>query len=258
MPISRVRWRAVSEPSSPRPDALLPPRSSRRYVDCMSHKRSQPKEEPSRMSTPLVIHGHFYQPPRENPWTGRIDPEPSAAPFPNWNERILAECYRPNAFARIFQDGKVERTVNNYMGLDFDFGPTLLHWLERRDPETYARLLEADRMSKRALGHGHAIAQGYNHTILPLMDEHHPRTPVRSGLADFRFRFGRDAEALWLPETAANEATLETLIEEGMRFAILSPRQAKRVRPDGEKEWRSVDESTLPTSRALRFRHRDG
>jgi len=215
-------------------------------------------EEPTRMSTPLVIHGHFYQPPRENPWTGRIDPEAGAAPYPNWNERILAECYRPNAFARIFQDGKVERTVNNYTGLNFDFGPTLMHWLERRDPETYGKVLEADRVSRRALGHGHAIAQGYNHAILPLMDEHDRRTQVRWGLADFRFRFGRDAEALWLPETAANEDTLETLIEEGMRYVILSPRQVKRVRGDGEREWKTVDEATAPTSAALRFRHRDG
>src|SRR5213596_211726 len=100
----------------------------------------------------LIIHGHFYQPPRENPWTGRIDPEPGAAPFPNWNERILSECYRPNAFARIYRDGRVERMVDNYAHLHFDFGPTLLHWLKRRDGETYARLLEADRASLACLG----------------------------------------------------------------------------------------------------------
>ena len=210
------------------------------------------------MSTPLVIHGHFYQPPRENPWTGRIDPEPSAAPFPNWNERILAECYRPNAFARIFRDGTVERTINNYASLSFDFGPTLVHWLERRDPETVGRVLDADRASRARQGHGNAIAQGYNHAILPLLDERDRRTQVRWGLADFRFRFGRDAEALWLPETAANEATLETLIDEGMRYAILSPRQAKRIRSDGEREWSTTPEGSVPTGRPYRFRHRDG
>jgi alpha-amylase/alpha-mannosidase (GH57 family) len=215
-------------------------------------------EEPTRMSTPLVIHGHFYQPPRENPWTGRIDPEPSAAPYPNWNERILAECYRPNAFAHIFHDGQVERTVNNYAGIQFDFGPTLMHWLERRDPETYGKILEADTLSRRALGHGHAIAQGYNHAILPLMDERDRRTQVRWGLADFRFRFGRDAEGMWLPETAANDATLDTLIEEGVRYTILAPRQAKRVRMEGERAWLDVDESTAPTGRACRYRHQDG
>ena len=212
--------------------------------------------------TPLVIHGHFYQPPRENPWTGRVDREPSAYPFHDWNERILSECYRANAFARIFgEGGRVERVVNNYANISFNFGPTLLSWLEARDPTVYARILEADRESARTRGgHGNAIAQGYNHTILPLMEERDRRTQVRWGLADFRHRFGREAEALWLPETACDDATLGTLIEAGMRYAILSPRQAARVRKLGVPgaPWRDVAEGTVDAHRAYRYFHRDG
>jgi alpha-amylase/alpha-mannosidase (GH57 family) len=211
---------------------------------------------------PLVIHGHFYQPPRENPWSGRIDREPSAYPFHDWNERILSECYRANAFARIFgEGGRVERVVNNYAHVNFNFGPTLFSWIESRDPTVYARILEADRDSaRRHGGHGNAIAQGYNHAILPLLDERDRRTQVRWGLADFRHRFGRAAEALWLPETACDDATLGTLIDEGMRYAILSPRQAARVRRLGAPEaaWRDVADGTIDPQRAYRYAHRDG
>ena len=154
----------------------------------------------------LVIHGHFYQPPRENPWTGMVDSEPSARPDHDWNERIHRECYRANAFARVFDNfGRVARIVNNYAQLSFNFGPTLLSWMQAYDPVTYLRVIEADRASAEAnRGHGNAIAQGYNHAILPLCNERDRRTQVRWGLADFRHRFGREAEALWLPETAAN------------------------------------------------------
>jgi alpha-amylase/alpha-mannosidase (GH57 family) len=213
-------------------------------------------------TTPLVIHGHFYQPPRENPWTGRVDREPTAYPFHDWNERILSECYRANAFARIFgEGGRVERVVNNYAHVSFNFGPTLFSWLEGRDPTVYARILAADRESARGHGgHGNAIAQGYNHTILPLMDERDRRTQVRWGLADFHHRFGRAAEALWLPETACDDATLGTLIDAELRYAILAPQQAARVRRLGvpDAPWRDVAGGTVDPRRAYRYFHRDG
>jgi alpha-amylase/alpha-mannosidase (GH57 family) len=212
------------------------------------------------MTTALVIHGHFYQPPRENPWTELVEREPGAEPFHDWNERIHAECYRPNAYARIGDaHGGVERIVNNYARLSFNFGPTLLNWLERRHPDTYARVVEADRDSaRRRNGHGNAIAQGYNHSILPLCNERDRRTQVRWGLADFRRRFDRDAEALWLPETACDDATLETLIEEGLRFVVLSPFQAEAVRTPGAAVWQQVPDGRIDTTVPYKYLHRDG
>jgi hypothetical protein len=212
------------------------------------------------MTIALVVHGHFYQPPRENPWTDLVDREPGAQPFHDWNERIHAECYRPNAFARINDSyGRVERIVNNYSRLSFNFGPTLLAWLERTFPDTYARVLEADRESARRLnGHGNAIAQGFHHAILPLCNERDRRTQVRWGLTDFRLRFRREAESLWLPETACDDATLETLIEEGLRFVVLSPTQAECVRPIGSHDWSIVSDGHINTNVPYRYFHRDG
>jgi alpha-amylase/alpha-mannosidase (GH57 family) len=211
-------------------------------------------------TTALVIHGHFYQPPRENPWTGHIEHQPGAHPFPNWNERITSECYRPNAFARIVDNyGRVERIVNNYSLINFNFGPTLLTWLARFHPATYARILEADRWSVRSRGgHGNAIAQGYHHAILPLCNERDRRTEIRWGLADFRRRFGREAESLWLPETACNDATLGALIDEKLKYVILSPFQAERVRPAGSETWLSVIDGQLDTTVPYRYLHPDG
>jgi len=211
-------------------------------------------------TTALVIHGHFYQPPRENPWTDDIEHQPGAHPFPNWNERIHNECYRPNAFARIVDNyGRVERIVNNYSLINFNFGATLLAWLERFHAPTYARIIEADRASVlRGGGHGNAIAQGYHHSILPLCNERDRRIEIRWGLADFRHRFGREPESLWLPETACNDATLGALIDEGMKYVILSPFQAERVRPAGSEVWLSVIDGQLDTGVAYRYTHRDG
>jgi alpha-amylase/alpha-mannosidase (GH57 family) len=215
--------------------------------------------------TALIIHGHFYQPPRENPWTGKIDPEPSAQPFHDWNERIHVECYQPNTSVRVPGDTGTQQVVNNYAHISFDFGPTLLSWLERNHPETYARIVAADAESaRRNNGHGNAIAQAYNHAILPLANEHDRRTQVRWGLADFRYRFRRKPEAMWLPETACNDDVLGLLIDEGMRFVILAPQQAKRVhsrtgipaRP--EDNWQSVADGTIDTSVSYRYFHRDG
>lgn len=212
------------------------------------------------MTTALVIHGHFYQPPRENPWTELVEREPGASPFHDWNERIHAECYRPNAFARISDThGRVERVVNNYARLSFNFGPTLLNWLERHQPETYRRVVEADGESAlRRGGHGNAIAQGYHHAILPLCNERDRRTQIRWGLADFRRRYQREAESLWLPETACDDATLEALIEAGLRYVILSPYQAEAVRPSGSKEWQNVSDGRIDTTVPYKYLHRDG
>ncbi|HXF49139.1 MAG TPA: DUF3536 domain-containing protein [Verrucomicrobiae bacterium] len=180
----------------------------------------------------LVIHGHFYQPPRGNPWTGEIEAEPSAHPFPNWNERIFQECYRSNAFAEILDEGgRVLKVVNNYSGISFNFGPTLFSWLERFHSETYEKIIDADRQSARSRGgHGNAIAQAYVHAILPLCNDRDRRTLVRWGMAEFKHRFGRKPEALWLPETACNEETLGVLIDAGLKYVILSPAQAAAVK----------------------------
>jgi hypothetical protein len=174
----------------------------------------------------FVLHGHFYQPPRENPWTGEVPRESSAAPFHDWNQRIVAECYRPNGWASIHdEEGHVVETVNNYERLSFNVGPTLLSWLERHAPEVYARILEADRVA------GRAIAQAYGHAILPLCNDRDLRTQIRWGQADFRYRFGREPEGMWLPETAVDDRVLAALAEEGVGFTILAPGQIAEIRP---------------------------
>lgn len=208
----------------------------------------------------IIVHGHFYQPPRENPWTGAVDHEDSARPYHDWNERVHAECYRPNAFARIVDSrGRPVQIVNNYANISFNFGPTLLSWLEERHPETYARILEADRTSvRRRGGHGNAIAQVYSHPILPLLGGRDRLTQIHWGIADFRHRFGRAPEALWLPETACNDATLSDLIGAGLRFVILSPYQAERVRPLADGEWVSVADGSIDPREPYRYYHRDG
>ena len=177
------------------------------------------------MAPEIIVHGHFYQPPRENPWTGVIDDQPGAAPYSNWNELVHAECYRPNAFVTLeLPDGTT--VVNNYEKLSFDIGPTLLSWLEAEQPETYGRIIEADRVSLAKTGHGNALAQAYHHTILPLSPLRHIRTEVIWGLDDFRHRFGREPEGMWLPEAAASDEVLGVLIDCGVRYTILAPWQA--------------------------------
>jgi alpha-amylase/alpha-mannosidase (GH57 family) len=173
------------------------------------------------MSPRVVVHGHFYQPPRHDPFTEAMPVEPSAAPFHDWNERINAEAYRPNGAARL-TDGhsKVVDIVNNYGLLSFNVGPTLDSWLARHAPDTLRRMVAGD-----GVGRG-AIAQPYHHVILPLSDPRDVRTEVRWGLAAFRHRFGREAEGIWLPETAVDESVLAVCVEEGVRFTILSPYQS--------------------------------
>lgn len=208
------------------------------------------------MAVRIVVHGHFYQPPRENPWTGLIDPQPDAAPFSDWNERVHAEAYGPNSRVTITTDGG-DIDVNNFERISFDVGPTLMAWLEGAQPDTYARILEADAASARRLGHGNAIAQAYHHTILPLATVRDIRTQVRWGLADFRHRFGRRAEGMWLPETAVNEAALAVMIEEGVTFTILAPHQA-RLWCDLEGGWHDARVEPPDTQVPYRFTHPDG
>jgi alpha-amylase/alpha-mannosidase (GH57 family) len=184
----------------------------------------------------IVIHGHFYQPPREDPWLNQVVAEPSAAPFHDWNQRIERECYRAVVAARLYApppDGRITGIVNTLTSISFDFGPTLLEWLEREAPDTYAAVLEADRQSRvRHDGHGNAIAMPYHHTILPLASRRDKVTEVRWGIADFRRRFNRDPTGLWLPETAVDPETLDVLAAEGIAFTILAPHQVARV-PQG-------------------------
>lgn len=207
----------------------------------------------------LIIHGHFYQPPRENPWTGIIDPEPTAAPFSNWNERIHSECYEPNSAAPVTLPSGEARAVNNYARISFDFGPTLLSWLAKHHEATYARILAADAESLlKHNGHGNAIAQAYNHAILPLCNKRDQQTQVHWGLADFRYRFGRDAESMWLPETACNHEVLELLIAAGLKYVVLAPQQAERTRRGAGVGWREVSAETLDTGAPYNYFHRDG
>ena len=190
--------------------------------------------------------------------------QPSAAPYHDWNERVHAECYRPNAFARIPAGPPAEgaeedefEVVNNFERLSFNVGPTLLAWMERADPEAYRKIVEADAASTDRLGHGNAIAQAYHHTILPLSPSHEIRTQVRWGIADFKNRFGRDPAGMWLPETAANDDVLAILIEEGIGFTILAPKQASRWREEGGR-WIQAEEEPVDPSIPYRYLHRDG
>ena len=182
-----------------------------------------------------VVHAHFYQPPREDPWRDDVEPEPEAAPFRDWNARITHECYEPFGAARLLDaDGHVTGTVNLYEWVSFDAAPTLLRWLELNAPGVYATILAADRTSAgRRRGHGNGIAAPYNHVILPLVSPRDRATEIRWGLADFRRRFGREAEGFWLPETAVDEATLVALAAEGVRFTILAPHQVENLNLSG-------------------------
>ncbi|HSB11983.1 MAG TPA: DUF3536 domain-containing protein [Blastocatellia bacterium] len=207
----------------------------------------------------ICIHGHFYQPPRENPWLEDVEVEDSAAPYHDWNERITAECYAPNAVSRILDgDERITSLVNNYEKISFNFGPTLLSWLERHRSDVYKQILEADRVSRRAHGgHGNAIAQCYNHAIMPLASRRHKLTQVRWGIADFKHRFGREPEGMWLPETAVDLATLQVLAAFDIKFTILSPNQAQAIRAPGG-EWQDVSFGQIDPTRAYRCHLDDG
>ena len=192
----------------------------------------------------LIIHGHFYQPPRENPWILSIEPQDSAAPYDNWNLKIDRECYAANCRSRLLDsEGRISRLINNYEHLNFNFGPTLLSWMEKGDSDTYGRIIAADGKAAEARsGHGPALAQVYNHIIMPLANSRDKLTQIRWGLNDFKNRFSRQPEGMWLAETAVDLESLQMMAAEGLKFTILSQGQASAVRPlgGGEKDWRDV------------------
>ena len=187
----------------------------------------------------VCIHGHFYQPPRENAWIEEIELQESAAPFHDWNERITHECYGPNAVARILnEEGKIENIVSNYARMSYNFGPTLLSWLEQKSPKIYQQIIDSDRESMIHYGgHGSAMAQVYNHIIMPLANRRDKETQVKWGIADFEKRFSRKPKGMWLAETAVDTETLEVLAENDIKFTVLAPYQAKRFRKTGDKNW---------------------
>jgi alpha-amylase/alpha-mannosidase (GH57 family) len=194
------------------------------------------------MNKSICIHGHFYQPPRENPWLEAIELQDSAFPYHDWNERVAAECYAPNAYVRFVDgQGRIERIVSNYSRISFNFGPTLLAWTQEKAPHLHQAVVAADQESRRRFsGHGSALAQGYNHIILPLANRRDKFTQVRWGQRDFEARFGRAPEGMWLPETAVDNESLDVLAELGLKFTLLAPHQASRVRPLGGGDWCGV------------------
>ncbi|MGO9379822.1 MAG: DUF3536 domain-containing protein [Dissulfurispiraceae bacterium] len=202
----------------------------------------------------ICIHGHFYQPPRENPWLEAIEIQDSAFPYHDWNERIAAECYAANAVSRIWDtEGRIVQLVNNYVNISFDFGPTVLLWMQQHAVEAYEAILEADRRSvEKFSGHGSAMAQAYNHMIMPLANSRDKRTQISWGIKDFEYRFGRKPEGLWLPETAVDLETLDIMAQHGIGFAILSPSQAQRVRPFDADTWQDVSGGRINTGMAYR------
>ena len=200
----------------------------------------------------VCIHAHFYQPPRENPWLEAIEIQDSAYPYHDWNERVSAECYAPNAAARILDgEKKIIDIVNNYSKISFDFGPTLISWLEAKVPRVYRAIQAADKETcERFGGHGAAMAQGYNHMIMPLANARDKETQVIWGIRDFEYRFGRSPEGMWLPEAAVDIETLEIMARHKIRFTVLPPHAAKRVKPPGKKEWKDIGGGRIDPSRA--------
>jgi alpha-amylase/alpha-mannosidase (GH57 family) len=204
------------------------------------------------MSRYICVHGHFYQPPRENPWLEAIESQDSAYPYHDWNERITEECYAPNSASRILDaNGRIVQIVNNYAKISFDFGPTLLPWLEKNAPDVYEAILAADQESQQAFsGHGSALAQAYNHMILPLANKRDKYTQVLWGIRDFEHRFGRKPEGMWLPEAAVDLETLDIMAELGIQFTILAPHQASRVHRTGSRTWSDVSGGRVHLTRA--------
>ena len=203
----------------------------------------------------LTIHGHFYQPPRENPWLEAIEQQDSAMPFHDWNERINSECYNPNSVSKIVDSkNQILDVVNNYEYISYNFGPTLLSWMEEFAPLAYERIIRADVTSRKLhSGHGNAIAQVYNHMIMPLANERDKQTQVKWGIKDFEYRFGRKPEGIWLAETAVDDDTLRVLVENDIKFTILSPYQAQKIRKEGEKTWQDVSWGNIDPARSYRY-----
>ena len=214
----------------------------------------------------ICIHGHFYQPPRENPWLEAVETQDSAVPYHDWNERICAECYAPNGAARVVNaKNQIKRIVNNYARMSFNFGPTLLSWLRENAPRTYRMILGGETRSRqRYRGHSSALAQVYNHMIMPLANPRDKATQIRWGIADYEQSFGEPPEGMWLAETAADNATLEALAQNGIRFTILAPHQCKRIRPleskvnGDENHWINTPDATVDTTRPYLVRFASG
>jgi alpha-amylase/alpha-mannosidase (GH57 family) len=217
----------------------------------------------------ICVHGHFYQPPRENPWLESVEEQESAAPYHDWNDRITAECYAPNSAARIVDgENQIIRIINNYARMSFNFGPTLLSWLQENAPRVHAAIVQADRRSQnRYSGHGSAMAQVYNHLIMPLASRRDKITQIRWGIADFRHRFGRIPEGMWLSETAVDSETLDLLAHLGVRFVLLAPHQCARIRPLPkagasvkltEAAWTDTPDASVDTTRPYVVRLKEG
>ena len=203
----------------------------------------------------LTIHGHFYQPPRENPWLESIELQDSALPCHDWNERVNNECYNPNSASKIVDNrNRILDIVNNYERMSFNFGPTLLSWMEEHAPHAYDRIIKADIKSVLEHdGHGNAIAQVYNHMIMPLANEHDKITQVKWGIRDFVYRFGRQPEGMWLAETAVDDDTLRVLVENGIKFTVLSPYQAQRIKRIPDSNWQDVSWGNIDPARSYRY-----
>ena len=209
-----------------------------------------PNQDPQRYA---VIHGHFYQPPRENPWIEEVERQEGAYPHHDWNEHITHQCYLPNAASRVIRNNRIVDLVNNYSYISFNFGPTLLLWMEKHFPHVLEAIVEADSISRtRNNGHGNAIAQVYNHVIMPLENLRDQHTQVTWGIRDFEHRFGRQPEAIWLPETACNVQTLGILIDHGMKYAILAPSQAEKMKPIAAADWHDVSNGSIDPRRPYR------
>ncbi|QXE89925.1 DUF3536 domain-containing protein [Geomonas subterranea] len=215
----------------------------------------------------VCIHGHFYQPPRENPWLEAVEIQDSAFPYHDWNERITAECYASNSASRILDgDSRVMDITSNYAKISFNFGPTVLSWMELAAPDIYNAILAADKQSMEwRSGHGSAIAQVYNHMIMPLANARDKRTQVVWGIADFQKRFGRFPEGMWLAETAVDLETLGILAEQGIKYTVLAPHQAEAYRALGTEEWTEAEIDPtraylckLPSGRSITLFFYDG
>lgn len=190
----------------------------------------------------VCVHGHFYQPPRGNPWQADAVPEqPSAAPFHDWNERITAECYEPNTAAYLLNgSGEVRAVRNNFFDLSFNVGPTLFEWMEQHAPHSAKAIITADARSRSA------IAQAYNHTILPLASTFERRVQVVWGIAAFVATYGRKPRGMWLPECAVDLATLDALAAQDVEFTVLPPRAAADDKPLDRPYW-----VALPSGRRM-------
>jgi alpha-amylase/alpha-mannosidase (GH57 family) len=208
----------------------------------------------------ICIHGHFYQPPRENPWLETVELQDSAAPYHDWNERISAECYAPNATARILNgEGRIRQIISNYSRISFNFGPTLLAWMHDKMPDVLDAIVKADQLSREHFaGHGSAVAQVYNHMIMPLANDRDKDTQAIWGVRDFEHRFGRAPEGMWLAETAADTPSLEALARCGIKYTLLSPFQASKVREIGKRSWRDVNGGRIDPKRPYLVRLRSG